>query len=192
MDDAFHAAWEKCCAEVPDDAERLRGHLTEFVALVSGGDPGATARFFNGLWPDDDWEWPWLEEWRDRFAREGVAPMSWAERDRWPWRSVRTFQFGGTAMRRAGEEREWRQTVQLLSYRGNWKPGMPFPVATSMFAGWRLVPWDGDPPGVAEACFERFLAGDHDYRPPYFPLDSSRIELFTRRQAERWNLTKSP
>ena len=184
---AYLAAWRRCCQEIPDHTARLLRHGHEFVAMINGGDPRATARFFDGLWPDDDWSWPWLEEWRQAFTSACIRePRSWSKAYD-PYRSIKVVQFGGTAVRRAYEEREWRQTVSMLSARGAWQPGMPFPIRTSSFAGWRIIPGDGDPAAVVRACFKRFLAGEHDCRPPYFPLDGSRIELFTRRQAERRN-----
>jgi hypothetical protein len=167
------AGWHRCCAEVPGETERLWALRDDFLHVINSGSPRRTEAFVMGLWRDDAWSWPWFAEWLGVFAAEGIVPYMWRDPGRYP--SIRLHLFAHVAVMRAYEQRRWRQGCELLA-RFGWKPGMPFPARHPSWSGWRLVTMPDDAPGIAEACFEKFLAGNHDFRPPYFPGDRSRIE----------------
>jgi hypothetical protein len=166
------AGWHRCCGEVTGETERLWALRDDFLDMIDSGDPRWTKDFVLSLWRDDGWSWPWFDRWRDAFAADRVVPYMWRDPRDYP--SIRLSLFAHVAVMRAYEARNWRQSCKVLECL-RWQPGMPFPAGHPTWAGWRLVTMADDVPEISQLAFETFLAGNHDYRPPYFPGDRSRI-----------------
>lgn len=127
-----------------------------------------------------EWEWIWLEEWIKKFSEIGTQPAMWHVEPyiRGYGEDFRLFLAYNCLLKWIRERRWWEDTCRVLGYRG-WCIGDPFPTNWRIYSGWKLsiVKEDIDIHLILNNEFSRFMNGDHNHRPPYFPGDVSMITM---------------
>ena len=179
-------AWDWVAASILGADDVLDAARARFLALLESGD---VFRKFDAQLLDElavvDWEWPWLDEWRQRFYELDLVPHMWRD-DTYLYEGKRSWK-DGVFPRSEGT------AVALISHSAAMATYSLRNVTDGIGRGassdrrLRLFALDDDVEGQVCRDISPTLYIDADaLLPPYFPGDRTNVRWVTKRSAERF------